>query len=202
MSKIAADVVLLLPDEANDLAIRLSQDIAEKYGDDILLNNDNCLPHITLRMGLIETENIIESENILDKLAEEFLPINLEISSLKVSDRKDGTKASSLTMRKADNLIALHYEVVDRFADLFSYDNLSLDMFYSPPVFEKPPSYWEDGSVETEIRERYSPHVSLGFGVTEISDMEFPIRFTSKQIALCHLGRHSTCRKVLTSSSR
>jgi len=42
------------------------------------------------------------------------------------------------------------------------------------------------------------PHISVGYG--EITGLPSPIEFRATQLALCHLGNHCTCRKVLASA--
>jgi hypothetical protein len=48
--------------------------------------------------------------------------------------------------------------------------------------------------------ERFDPHITIGYGQGP-SDLSLPIPFTASQLALCHLGNHCTCRKVLAGVS-
>jgi hypothetical protein len=41
------------------------------------------------------------------------------------------------------------------------------------------------------------PHITVGYG--EAPSIDTPVSFTAVSLALCHLGNHCTCRKVLTS---
>ncbi len=54
-------------------------------------------------------------------------------------------------------------------------------------LFETPP----DGDKE-------SPHITLGYGQAK-PPFSFPVAFAAARLALCHLGNHCTCRKVLAS---
>ena len=51
MPKIAIDVVLLPPEEIMDKAIEINRQLAD---DPIKLNKENCLPHVSLCMGVVE----------------------------------------------------------------------------------------------------------------------------------------------------
>jgi 2'-5' RNA ligase len=43
---------------------------------------------------------------------------------------------------------------------------------------------------------RYRPHITLGYGAAP-SDGRFPLVFRARRLALCHLGDHCTCARVL-----
>ena len=46
-------------------------------------------------------------------------------------------------------------------------------------------------------KENCLPHITIGYG--ELSHFLFPEEFTASKLALCHLGNHCTCRRVLAS---
>jgi 2'-5' RNA ligase len=43
---------------------------------------------------------------------------------------------------------------------------------------------------------RYRPHVTLGYG-TPAPDPALPLRFRAHRLALCRLGNHCTCARVI-----
>ena len=45
--------------------------------------------------------------------------------------------------------------------------------------------------------EKFFPHITIGFGATKALDL--PIEFAPVRLAMCHLGNHCTCKKILTS---
>lgn len=57
MTKIAIDIVLLPPEEIMNKAIEINQQLAD---DGIKLNKKDCLPHISLCMGVISEEDLPE----------------------------------------------------------------------------------------------------------------------------------------------
>jgi hypothetical protein len=44
--------------------------------------------------------------------------------------------------------------------------------------------------------ESFDPHITLGYGDAKPA-MSFPAVFQISRLALCHLGNHCTCRKIL-----
>ena len=66
MSKIAIDVVLLPSEEITDRAVAANRELLKQYPDKIILNKENCLPHISLAMGCIDQTQISDAEEILN----------------------------------------------------------------------------------------------------------------------------------------
>jgi hypothetical protein len=63
---------------------------------------------------------------------------------------------------------------------------------------------WIKSYPEKSSFERFSPHITIGYG--EINDYSFPpqgvlrtMKFAVSRLALCHLGNHCTCRRILAS---
>lgn len=53
--------------------------------------------------------------------------------------------------------------------------------------------------MKTGAYEHYSPHITLGYGDLPelIPGLDLPLRFEVAKAAVCHLGAHCTCRRVL-----
>jgi hypothetical protein len=47
-------------------------------------------------------------------------------------------------------------------------------------------------------KENCLPHITIGYG--QVDDFTFTAEFTASKLALCHLGIHCTCRKVLAAA--
>ena len=86
--------------------------------------------------------------------------------------------------------------VIGHLSPLFSYDDVTKEMFYSPPTVNAVPQWWVKDFVRTKILENYHPHITLGMGV--LLGLNLPISFIASRLALCHLGTHCTCKKILT----
>ncbi len=58
MGRKAVDVVLLPEEAVMDRAIEANAELVKKFGCKIVLNKQNCLPHISLAMGSINETDI------------------------------------------------------------------------------------------------------------------------------------------------
>ncbi len=75
-----------------------------------------------------------------------------------------------------------------------------------PPEAGESTLLWIKHYPEKSSFENFFPHITIGYG--EIDDYSFgsrkagslPMRFTASKLALCHLGNHCTCRKILASA--
>ena len=97
-------------------------------------------------------------------------------------------------MDKSARLQKLHEAAIEKFKPLLSYDARS-EYFFDVPKTEKLGEYWQSRGPEKNILDKYSPHITLGFG--EKTVLKESVNFTANRIAICHLGRYSTCRKIL-----
>ena len=76
MSRIAVDVVLLPDETMTNRAIEINAELVKKFGDKIVLNKANCLPHISLAMGCVEEADITSIGKVLEAIAKETPPGN------------------------------------------------------------------------------------------------------------------------------
>ena len=79
----------------------------------------------------------------------------------------------------------------------FSYD-VTEDMVLSDGEVGESTLLWIKNYPAQSSYEKFFPHITLGYG--EILFENLPIDFTVTKIALCHLGNHCTCRKVLAAA--
>ena len=122
MSKKAVDVALLPSDNIIDIAIRLNRQLVERFGEEIVLDNKNCLPHISLAMGCIEEGDIPEIAGVLTKIAGENPVGELRIAGVKVSENAKGERVSSFEVERTENLQRLHEEIVEAMQPYFVYE--------------------------------------------------------------------------------
>ena len=196
MSKLAVDVVLLPPEEIVELAIGLNKTFVKEAEDEFTLNKKDFLPHITLAMGLMEEARKDAILERLSRVAQEVQPLHLALTGARAgSPRLDARKMSGLEIEKTPELQLLHERVLSEVISLCTYAGVTKSMFY--PGTESVSEYWLTGKVQTNVREKYHPHITLGFGA--VPEIKKPITFTASRLALCHLGIHCTCRKALAS---
>lgn len=71
-------------------------------------------------------------------------------------------------------------------------------MIYALPnqQVEEVTMYWIKNYPKESSFEKFSPHITIGFGEVEgeTCGIKFPLRFSVSKLALCHLGNYCTCR--------
>lgn len=218
MAEIAVDVVLLPLEEMADKAIAANKELLKQCADKIVLDKENCLPHISLAMGCIDERDIADIEKILQAAAKQSSLGQLNIIGIHTGTNSAGEKVSVFQIEKTEALQLLHEEVMQKLAPYFSYD-VTADMVLSPPMAGESTLAWIKNYPEKSSFEKFSPHITIGYG--EINDYSFPpqgvlrkeslelrtIKFAVstarcpvEKLALCHLGNHCTCRKILASA--
>ena len=194
MAKIAVDIVLLPSKEVTNRAIEANNGLLKQYADRIILDKENCLPHISLAMGCIDERDITNIGKILKTIAEEYNPGQLNIIGLNTGTNSLGEKVSAFEVKKTGRLLSLHKEVMRRMTPYFSYA-VTAEMVLWPPKACESTLLWIRDFAEKSAFENYFPHITIGYG--QIDDISFTAEFTASKLALCHLGNHCTCRKVL-----
>jgi hypothetical protein len=91
----------------------------------------------------------------------------------------------------------LHEKVMVELATYLSPD-VTADMLYDPAEVGQSTLLWIKNYRAKSGFENFFPHITIGYGETK--NLSFPIKFTASPLALCHLGSHCTCRKILAST--
>ena len=198
MVEIAVDVVLLPDEEMADKAIAANKELLKQYAHKIVLDKENCLPHISLAMGCIDESNIDEIDKILKTAAIESSLGQLSAVCIHTESNRAGEKVSVFEIEKTEALQSLHEGVMKRLEPYFSYD-VKADMVLSSSETGESTLDWIKNYPENSSFEKFFPHITIGYG--EINNFSFPIKFTISKLALCHLGNHCTCRKILASAN-
>lgn len=194
MGKIAVDVVLLPSQEVMNKAIEVNTRLLKKYPDQIILDKECCLPHISLAMGCLDKQDIPTIEKILYTIAGKYNPGQLSIAGISIGISAMGEKVSSFEVKKTDKLQLLHEEVMRRTTPYFSYD-VTKEMMLSPPTAGESTLLWIKNYPDKSAFSNFSPHITIGYG--QLDEFPFTAEITASKLALCHLGNHCTCRKVL-----
>lgn len=197
MTQIAVDVVLIPDDEMTNIAIEANKKLLKKNPDKIVLGREYCLPHISLAMGCIERKQMADVVVVLRKIAGEFSIGSLRIVDVHTYTNTAGEKVSALQIENTDVLQSLHERVMASMKLYFSYD-VTADMVLSDGEVGESTLLWIKNYPAQSSYEKFFPHITLGYG--EILFENLPIDFMVTKIALCHLGNHCTCRKVLAAA--
>ena len=196
MSRIAVDAVLLPSEEVVAAAISANRELLKQCPDEIVLDKDSYLPHISLAMGCIDQRDLVCIERILQSIAEKRPPGHLVTLGISVGTNSVGQKVSVLELERTESLQSLHEEIMRGLAPHFSYQ-VTAEMVFSPPAAAESTLLWIRNYPEKSSFGRFFPHITLGYG--HLDDFSFPPKFTALRLALCHLGNHCTCRRILAS---
>ncbi|MBN1359912.1 MAG: 2'-5' RNA ligase family protein [Sedimentisphaerales bacterium] len=196
MSKIAVDIVLLPDETVSAQAVAVNRDLVERYGRHIVLDGEH-LPHISLAMGCIETEDIEPARRDLEVVARECPPGDLVITGIATILNAAARQISSFLLAQTEALHALHERVMTEMQAYFTYD-VAAQMVYGDQEVAETTLGWICTYPEKAAFRAFYPHITLGYGSVS-SPMIFPIPCKASRLALCHLGNHCTCRKVLVS---
>lgn len=197
MAKIAVDIVLLPDNKMSEKTIKANKILLKQCPNKIILDKEGCLPHISLAMGCIVESDIAKIDEILQTVAEKFPPGPLTAAGIHIGTNSVGEKVSVFEITRTETLQSLHEEVMLKLVPYFSYD-VTTDMVFSPPTAGKSTLLWIKNYPEKSSYENFFPHITIGYG--QINDFSLPAKFTAPEIALCHLGNHCTCRKILATA--
>jgi 2'-5' RNA ligase len=196
MDRIAVDVVLLPDAAVTELAVRLNRALVREFGSAIVLDPETCLPHISLAMGCIDRPAITAIAERLPILMRRSPVTTLHITGIAVTANSIGQKVSSFAIKKTADLQAMHEAVMRDVGPSLGHD-VDASMIYDGIAAETA-LQWIRNYPEQAAHDRFFPHITLGYGQASTA-MTFPIPFPATRLALCHLGNHCTCRKVLAS---
>lgn len=176
-----------------DRVIEVNKKLIENSGSKIVLNKKDRLPHISLAMGVINKEDMLFIKNDLQELTGEFSIMNLEAVSIYVSV----SNVSSFKVKNTKELQMLHEKVMQKLSRYFTYD-AAAETLYSPSGTEESTLNWINSYPQNSAFENFLPHITIGFGKAD--NIDEPVKFTASKLAVCHLGSHCTCRKILASA--
>ncbi|MBN2188461.1 MAG: 2'-5' RNA ligase family protein [Chitinispirillaceae bacterium] len=197
MKRLAVDVVLLPPPRMTELAIAVNRGLARRYGKEIVFNRKNCLPHLSLCMGVLDEKKIPAVADILERIGKGSPPLRLTVTGLPAHTDSEGLSVSHFEIRKTASLQRLHETVMNKTAPFLTRKTTSA-MLAPPPPYSRGTFAWIKNYPEESAYGNFRPHITVGFGEAEIRGL--PFRFTASRLALCHLGNHCTCRKMLASA--
>jgi mannose-6-phosphate isomerase-like protein (cupin superfamily)/2'-5' RNA ligase len=190
MGRLAIDVVLL-PDEAmTDRAIAINRQL----GPEMVLSREDRLPHISLAMGCIDETKVETIRQRLESLAQETTLRQLRVVGIISPVHSRGETTSLLEVERTPQLQELHEEVMKEmrpFLGCAATEAMIADEVVAPSTLD-----WIRTYAEKSSHEHFRPHITLGYGQVPPGP-SLPISFAVTRLALCHLGNHCTCRRIL-----
>lgn len=196
MAKIAVDVVLLPSRDMMDKVIEVNGELLKQCSDNIRLNKKDCLPHISLAMGCIEEIDVASIEKALRKIAMHHNPGLLSVTAVRIEANSSGQKVSVFEVHRTEQLQALHEAVMRELTPYFSH-HVTTDMVLSERAADEGTLRWIRDYPKKSSFQNFLPHITIGYG--HAAGIPSPAEFRATNLALCHLGNHCTCRRILTS---
>ena len=189
---LAVDIVLLPPKDVLDKIISLI-----KYSSDspIQLNSHDCLPHISLAMGVLSKTDLKKAKFALSSLADSQKAFSITVTESSTHTTPDGVEMRELLVVRSEELLQLHQEATDAFRLFLSHKDVRTGMFVAPPLVAEISTYWVKHYYDKQGPADYKPHITLGVGTVE--KLNTQLHFSAERLALCHLGTYCTCRQIL-----
>ncbi|HNY78826.1 MAG: 2'-5' RNA ligase family protein [Sedimentisphaerales bacterium] len=199
MSQIAVDIVLLPEARIARLAVETNRRLTGSSCREIVLDETTCLPHISLAMGCIESEQVDAIGKMLGAVAKACPVGKLAITGVVTVLNTRNEPNSLFAVAKTEALQTLHEQIVETIEPHASHD-VTAEMICGDEEVAPSTLAWIRDFRRKAAFAVFFPHITIGYGVVT-EPMTFPMDFVAPQLALCHLGNHCTCRKVLASAS-
>ncbi len=194
MAQIAMDVVLLPDEEMTTRTIELNRQLITNGRPETVLNREDCLPHISLAMGCIDEADVTAIQKRMESLTRKTPVRQLRAVGVVASVNSRGETTSLLDVDRTEELQVLHELVMKEVTPFFRYE-VNAAMIRDDVVTESTLD-WIRTYPQKAGYEHFHPHITLGYGQVP-TGLPFPIPFCAARLALCHLGNHCTCRRVL-----
>jgi 2'-5' RNA ligase len=184
---IAIDIAILPPPEVADRAIALSAALPADESQGLLLGGD-FLPHITLTQQFVLSESLDALLARLDSVLCDRAPLHLRVTS-----GGKGSNSVWISIERLPALVSLHEQLLQA-AETFEVTTGDPSAFFGNDARDRDLRWVRDFRRESSF-DRFTPHITLGHASRP--PVVDPIDFVATTIALCHLGRFCTCRRVI-----
>ena len=194
LSRLAVDVVLLPDETMTNRAIEINRGLITSGRPEMVLGEKDHLPHVSLAMGGIDEADVPSIQERLEDMARKTPVKALQLVGVTSSGNSRGETTCLLEVERTEELQALHEQVMKEMTPFFRYDvseTMICDDVATPSTLDWIRTYSEKAGYE-----HFGPHITVGYGQVP-PGLSFPIPFTVTRLALCHLGNHCTCRKIL-----
>ncbi len=197
LDTVAIDIVLLPPGPIMDMAISANRTLlAGSPGGEIRLGRGGCIPHVSVAMLPAKRGDIPEIVADLDRIARQCSPMTMTIDAV-AKDRSSTRGTVSAFHIPRTDILSLFHKTVMNAVKPYTASTVG------PPAFFGQTSA---PSIDCLLRfparaayERYSPHITLGFGDLPelLPGIDLPVRFETTKAAVCHMGSYCTCRRII-----
>ncbi len=198
MKPIAVDIALIPDAHLCDQAMSMNASLVREHDSEIVLHPIHCLPHISLAMGGIDQDDVVDISQRLHAIWRDHrLTELLHTKGLVTNTNTRGETISSIELVKDRDLRILHEKVMALADPYFKYE-ITDTMFVGDGPIAQSSLNWVSTFKEKSALEHFWPHITLGYGKAEPAKIRDT--FYVDRLTLCQLGNHCTCQKVLVST--
>jgi len=184
---IALDVAVLPPPDVSARAIELSAALPDSGSQGLRLDSEH-VPHITL-VQLFARVN--ELDEVLSRVDETLRGVRA--LTLHATGAGQGSSTLWIAIDKTPPLVTLHEQVMETLRGLERPDGGTSAFFGDDARLRD--ALWVTSYRLKSSFHHFVPHITIGHGPAP-PDVE-PFTFVADTVAVCHLGRFCTCRRVL-----
>jgi len=185
---IALDVAILPPPDVTAKAVALSAALPESEPHPLRLDQEH-LPHVTLMQLFARVNELDEVFSRVDETTRGVAPL-----PLRATGGGQGANTVWIAIEKTPPLVELHERLMETLRGLERPDGGTGAFFGDDARIRD--VLWVTGYRLKSSFHHFEPHITLGHGSAPAIE---PFEFDADTVAVCHLGRHCTCRKVLRS---
>lgn len=184
---VAVDVAILPPPDVMARAIAFSAGLPRDGSDRLQLDAAH-LPHITLTQQFVGYEEIDGIYAEIEEVLEAQLPLQLTITGSGQSG-----KTMWMAVERTPELLDLHERLMNALKNVERTGGSQYA--FLDGTGRVADVHWVGSFRQQAAFGAFTPHITLGHG-TLLPRVE-PMAFEATAIAVCHLGRFCTCRRVL-----
>lgn len=184
---IALDVAVLPPRDLAEQAIALSAALPAEEGEGLRLDEHH-LPHITLTQLFARESELDEVMARVDEVVRTREPM-----TLRVTGGGQGSRAVWMEVEKTAPLVTLHERLMEALRGLERGDG-GVGAFADEDARLRD-VLWVAGYRLKSSFHHFTPHITLGHASQP--PLVEPFSFEAETVAVCHLGKFCTCRRIL-----
>ncbi len=184
---IAIDIAILPPANVSARAIALSAALPPDESQGLLLGTDY-LPHVTLTQQFVLSESLDSLLEQIDHVLRDRPPLHLRV----VGGGK-GSNSVWMSIERSPELVTLHEQLLQA-AEPFEVTIGDSSAFFGDDARDRDVRWVREFRHQSSF-DRFTPHITLGHASTP--PVIEPMSFVATTVAVCHLGRFCTCRRIV-----
>jgi len=184
---VAIDIAILPPADVSAWAIALSAALPVDESQGLLLGADY-LPHITLSQQFVLSESLGSLRAHIDRVLRGRPPLHL-----RVTGGGKGSNSVWMSIEPSPELVTLHEQLLQA-AEPFEVTTGDSSAFFGDDARDRDVRWVREFRHESSF-DLFTPHITLGHASNPPA-IE-PMSFVATTVAVCHLGRFCTCRRIV-----